>query len=113
MRDLMFTVNQGGDHVQPRNEPGYGCKHEEKIITVDDRRIREVSGVEFSPFALPLPQRHKEQAAGEWVRSFQEEETAKQTKIKQEILQAESGTECGAVKLFNEYWEGVKIDKER
>lgn len=82
MKDLMFRVNQGGDHVQPRNEPSYRCKHEEKIINIDDRRIKEVSGVEFSPFAFPLLQRHKEQAAGEWVRSFQEEETAKVNKNK-------------------------------
>lgn len=112
MRDLMFRVNQGGDHVQPRNEPGYGCKHEEKI-TVDDRRIGEVLGVEFSLFALPLLQRHKEQAAGEWVRSFQEEETAKVNKNKAGDTTGREWYRVWGCRLFNEYWEGVKTDKEQ
>jgi hypothetical protein len=54
-------------------------------MTVGDRRTREgVSGVQFSLFDFPPPQKSQRASsilrAEDWVRSFQEEETAKANK---------------------------------
>ena len=68
-------MNQGGSHIQQRNKPGYHC---------EQREMEGVSGVQFSLFDFPPPQKSQRASsilrAEDWVRSFQEEETAKANK---------------------------------